>query len=362
MKKTERTIKRLSTPKKILVAILALLVFLIVGSGLFVLIKMYGMSIHATKTVAKPTVSPYDTPDPGLQDIDGDPDLSRDYDPDLDPSLIYNDPIYLQDAIDPDVVNILVLGTDTRGNGDVGRSDVMLIVSYNQRLNTVKAVSVLRDTWIYLPGRSLWNRVNTAYRFGGIGLAINTININFELDIQYYMLTDFENLVKIVDSVGGLDLQLSDAEVEYYSERSTTPLQLVEGTTNTYHMDGEQVLMHCRNRTIGNGDWSRTERQRDVMNAFLVRAKQESSVSSVASLVYRLMGYVETNLSPWQMMAIATNLVFGPGANGIVRATLPCPGSWSYAYESSMAVISIDIEMNKRWIHELFYGVYRDGN
>ena len=127
-----KTKKRLSTPKKIIVLILALLVLLIVGLGVFTLIKMYGMSVGATKFVAKPTVSPYTTPDPGLVPATGDPDISRDVDSSLDPNLIYDEPIYIENAIDPDVVNILVLGKDAGAGGGEGRSDVMLIVSYNQ--------------------------------------------------------------------------------------------------------------------------------------------------------------------------------------------------------------------------------------
>lgn len=346
--------KRLSTPKKIIVGILLLLVLLIVGLGAFTLIKMYGMSVNATKFVAKPTVSPFTTPDPGIVIATDDPDISKDVDSSLDPNLIYDDPIYVENAIDPDVVNILVLGKDAGAGGGEGRSDVMLIVSYNQRLNTIKAVSVLRDTWIYIPGRDTWNRANTAYRFGGIGLAINTFNANFDLDIQYYMITDFDNMVKIVDKLGGIDITLTQEEIDYYNERSSD--RIVPGADGLCHLNGAQTLAHCRNRTIGNGDWSRTERQRAVISALFERAKKEQNVASLTSLVYSMTDYVETNLSPWQMISIATNLVFGKSPFAPQKGTIPCPNSWSYAYEGSMAVIHMDLEMNKKWVHDFFYG------
>ena len=349
--------KRLSKPKKIIVIILMLLVLLIVGFGLFMIIKLYGMSINSIRTVAKPTVSPYDTPDPGLVLTSDTPGgLDVDVDSSLDPDLIYADPIYVENAIDPDVVNILVMGDDTRGNDGGGRSDVMMIVSYNQRLHTIRTVSVLRDTWIYIPGRDVWNRVNAAYRFGGIGLAINTINANFGLDIQYYMLTDFDSMVKIVDALGGLDMLLTDAEISYYNGRLPEGGKIVMGAGGICHLNGEQVLMHSRNRTIGNGDWSRTERQRAVMSALYARAKQERSVASLTSLIYSLTDYVDTNMTPWQMISIGTGIVFGSGGAPI-KGTIPCEGSWSYAYEGAMAVIHIDVDKNKEWIHQFFYGV-----
>lgn len=349
--------KRLSTPKRIIVTILILLVLLIVGFGVFTLIKLYGMSINSTKTIAKPTVSPLATPDPGIVIATSDPNgLDVDVDASLDPDLIYADPIYLENAIDPDVINILVMGDDARGGESGGRSDVMLIVSYNQRLNTIRTVSVLRDTWVFIPDRNVWNRANAAYRFGGIGLAINTLNANFGLDIQFYMLTDFENLIKIVDKLGGLDMLLTDAEISYYNQSLPDGGKIKVGTGGICHLNGEQVLMHCRNRTIGNGDWSRTERQRAVMSALFARAKQEKNVASLTSLIYSLTDYVETNMSPWQMISIGTGVVFGNGGAPI-KGTIPCEGSWSYAYEGSMAVIHIDVEKNKQWIRQFFYGV-----
>lgn len=355
MEKKEK--RRLSTSKKIIVAVLMLLVLLIVGFGAFTLVKLYTMSRNHTQIVAKPTVDPgaAPTPEPGVIIATGDPDISVDVDPSIDPALINPDPIYVENAIDPDVVNILVMGEDAAGTAQTGRSDVMLIVSYNQRLKTIKAVSVLRDTWVYIPGRNTWNRVNAAYRFGGIGLAINTINENFDLDIQYYMKTDFQNLVGIVDTLGGLDITLTSAEIEYYNENVVRDDPITPGPNGLCHLDGRQVLAHCRNRTIGNGDWSRTERQRAVLAAFLARARQEKDVASLTSLMYSLMGYVETNMTPWAMISMGTGLVFGPGVTP-QKGTIPCEHSWQYAYEGSMAVIHIDLEMNKEWLHRFFYG------
>lgn len=357
---TEKKKKRLSPVRLIIVLILILIVLAILGFGGFTIVKMYRMRMGATATVPKPTVSPYAgaTPEPGIEvvpTVDPD-DIKVDHDDVLDPALINKDPIYVENAIDPDVVNILVMGEDSSGDSSTGRSDVMMIVSYNQQTNSVRAVSILRDTWVYIPGRDTWNRVNTAYRYGGIGLAINTINANFGLDIQYYMLTDFENLVGIVEELGGLDLTLTASEIEYYNNMYGNDATIVPGDGGVCHLNGKQVLMHCRNRTLGNGDWSRTERQRAVMNAFYRRALAEKDAASLTSLVYRLMDYVETNMSPWQMISIATSVVFGARNGGMDKASIPCSGSWSYAYEGRMAVIHIDLEQNKEWLHRFLYG------
>lgn len=350
--------KKLSTAKKIIVAVLLLIVLLIVGFGVFTLVKMYSMRIGATATVPKPTVGPYAsaTAEPGVVITTVDPDdLTKDYDPPIDPADITKDPIYVENAIDPNIVNILVVGEDNSGDSSTGRSDVMMILSYNQGTKGIKVVSLLRDTWVYIPGRDTWNRLNTAFRFGGIGLAINTINDNFGLDIQFYMRTDFENLVGLVDELGGLDLTLTANEIEFYNNRSDNPYTIVPGPNGYCHLNGQQVLMHCRNRTIGNGDWSRTERQRAVMNAFYARALQENDTAGLTSLMYRLMGYVETNMSPWQMISIGTSVVFD-GRGGMERGTVPCPGSWEYAYEGRAAVIKIDFDLNKQWLRSFLYG------
>ena len=357
--------KRLSVPKIILVSVLGLIVLGILGVGGYTLIKLAGMSRNAVKTVDKPVIEqPEETPEPGVDIIEGDDladiDITEDYDTPINPKDIYADPIYSENQIDPNVINILLLGDDGRDERDSGRSDSMMILSYNQETGEVKILSLLRDTWIYIPGRTQWNRINTAYRFGGVGLAINTINTNFDMDIQYYMLVHFEDIKAITDTVGGVDVPLNQREVEYinaYSGSDNILADIPEGVeTEMRHLDGLQAFRHSRNRKLGNGDWSRTQRQRDILKGFYERAKQEKNATSLASLMYSLMDYVETNMSPWQMISLGTSIVFGKSGGAPQTASMPFPGTWSYAYEGQMAVIHINIEKNRDAMHEFIFG------
>ncbi len=122
-----------------------------------------------------------------------------------------------------------------------------------------------------------------------------------------------------------------------------------------YHLNGQQTLIHARNRKIGNGDWSRTQRQRDVMMAFLKRAREEQSASSLASLVYSLVNDVETNLTPTQLISLAVDVVLG-GDLGLESQSVPFDNTWNYAWEDKMAVIHIDIDANKQKLAEYLYG------
>ena len=175
------------------------------------------------------------------------------------------------------------------------------------------------------------------------------------MDIQYYVKVDFESLKEIVDTVGGIDVYLTEREVEYINNSAENDvLPVKEGWQ---HLNGRQTLAHSRNRSIGgDGDWSRTRRQRDVMYAFFKKAKTEKSIASLTALVNNMTKYVETNMSPMQMIDLAIDVVFG-GDLTLENRALPFEGTWDYAWEGKMAVIHIDIADNKRLLHEYLYGV-----
>ena len=288
-------------------------------------------------------------PDP--DDDPNDPD-NRPFDPsELTPG---NDGIHYVPQIDKDVLNILILGNDARADDrDHGRTDVMVIASYNRKARTVKLVSIIRDTYIYIPGRDKWNRINTAFRYGGVGLAMNTINVNFGLDIQHYMRVDFTTMPRLVDAVGGIDLELSVKEVQWINRGvSSNRLPVRAGV---HHLNGAQALRHARNRTVGNHVWARSQRHLDILKAIFNRAKQEPNPVALMALMYSFVDKLDSNLGVENMVSLGVDLVFGGGLKFEGRS-FPFEGTWQYAVERGMYVIKLDIPANRSKLLSYLYG------
>lgn len=261
-------------------------------------------------------------------------------------------PIYEQYKTDPDVMNILLLGRDARNaRVENGRTDAMIILSYNKRTHTVKLVSLMRDMLIPIEGHD-WNRINTAYAFGGIGFCINTVNDVFALDIQNYMTVDFTNLKKIIDAVGGVDVTLTPDEVALYQAWHVFGADVTAGTV---HLNGDQALKHARNRSLGS-DFERTRRQRDILIAIYKKVTSSLSLSEVTSLVKTTLDMVSTNLSLTDLISLATDVMTNRNAISIETSRVPYNNTYNGAWYKKMLVIQIDIAENTRLLHETLYG------
>ena len=119
---------------------------------------------------------------------------------------------------DKDVFNILLVGTDTRDpDADMGRSDSMMLVSFNKKQNKATIISFLRDSLVEIDGHGK-SRLGHTYAYGGVGLTINTLNKTYGLDIQNYMTISFDNLVGIIDELGGVTVPITEEEAEYYRQ------------------------------------------------------------------------------------------------------------------------------------------------
>ena len=128
-----------------------------------------------------------------------------------------NVPIYRETQRDPNIRNILVLGTDSRDvSKERGNSDVMIVLSINKKTKEVRMISVLRDVLVPIEGHD-WNRINAAYRLEGAGLAVNTVNEAFGLDIQEFIVVDFNGVIELIDHIGGIDITLTAAEAQSFS-------------------------------------------------------------------------------------------------------------------------------------------------
>ncbi|MGN1193165.1 MAG: LCP family protein, partial [Dorea sp.] len=145
-----------------------------------------------------------------------------------------------EDQKDDDVINVLLVGTDTRDpNSDMGRSDSMMLVSFNQKQKKSTVVSFLRDSLVDIDGYGK-SRLGHTYAYGGVGLTINTINQTYDLDIQNYVTIDFENLVSIIDEIGGVQVYISEEEAEYYRQNGMPDI-----TSGDVTLTGSQALAHA---------------------------------------------------------------------------------------------------------------------
>jgi len=261
-------------------------------------------------------------------------------------------PIYEQHKNNKDIINILLLGRDARNaKVEYGRTDTMIILSYNQKTKEVKMVSLLRDMLVPIEGHD-YNRINTAYAFGGIGLCINTINTIFQLDIQDYVTIDFEGLKSVIDSIGGIDLELTADEVYMYREEGLMDKNAKAGV---HHLNGAFALRHARNRALGS-DFERTRRQRDILMAVFDKVTSSLTLSEVTNLVSSTLKMVNTNLSAKTLVSLATDVMKNKDKITIDTGRVPYNGTYQGILYKKMAVIQIDFAENIRLLHEFLYG------
>lgn len=335
--------------KKILLGLLA--VTLIAASAIgYLYVRTKNLAKDPVKivdNVPSPTVSPET---PVLEEITGTPhDIDLDYEVDV---LGAEDvPIYKKERIDPDVLNIMLVGTDLReGESGNGRSDSCLLVSYNSKTGKISLVSFMRDTWISIPGFG-FNRINAAYSYGGIGLLINTVNENFGLDIQNYVLVNFEGFESIVDELGGVDINLTVKEAQFINSGSQTKVDVKAGVQR---LNGEQALVHSRNRKTGDGDFGRTRRQREVLMTIYSKVKTELSPLKLPSLLNNMFKHAKTNITPEAMLSIGLDVLKAKDMN-TVNSRIPFDNTWKYANMEGRSVISINLKKNKDMLHDLLF-------
>ncbi|CAH1218820.1 Polyisoprenyl-teichoic acid--peptidoglycan teichoic acid transferase TagU [Paenibacillus plantiphilus] len=201
-------------------------------------------------------------------------------------------------------VNILLMGGDNRGleKDESARSDSMLVASIDPVTKQIHLLSVLRDTFVPIEGHKD-DRVNTALALGGPNLAMKTIGNMLGLDIQYYVYTDFEGFKSLVDAIGGID---------FYVEKNMNYVDNADG--NRYdihlkkgqqHLDGEKALMYVRFRHDAMSDFTRTERQRNVLAAVAKELQSAEHIINMKAILDSIQPHVESNLQPMDIFKLA---------------------------------------------------------
>ena len=195
------------------------------------------------------------------------------------------------------VRNILLIGVDAREgeSSDSTRSDTMMILSIDEKNKQLKLTSILRDTYVEIPGWK-WNKINAAQSHGGRQLLVDTIEYNFKVDIDNYMLVNFDMFTTIIDELGGVDVEVTEKEANYINARynmTQAEKDAFPGTTNAgvNHFSGMQALWYSRMRYL-DSDFYRTQRQRKVISAIIDKAK--SNPTALYSIAEKVMPMIET--------------------------------------------------------------------
>lgn len=259
-------------------------------------------------------------------------------------------PIYKVDQKDENIINILVMGTDSRDiTADRGRSDAMIVVSYNKEDGSVKLTSLLRDSLVPIAGHD-WNRINTAYFFGGVGLAINTVNDLYNLDIQNFVVFDLNGAEDFIDYIGGVDVSLTQEEVDMYNGNWGSNY-----SAGMNHLTGKHALSHMRNRTIGT-DFGRTRRQRDTMVAVITQILTQKSLTEIYDIVDYAFGLVKTNMPVSTLASLAASVLGNASKLSIESQNVPYTDSYQFAWYNGMSIISYDIADAAKRINAFIYG------
>lgn len=173
------------------------------------------------------------------------------------------------------ITNIALFGVDQRGN-ESSRSDSIMVMTIDGKNNKVKLSSFMRDSRVEIEGHGL-DKLGHAYMYGGPELAVKTLNQNFKLDIRNYVTVNFSQLADIVDAVGGVEIEVKDYEVKQLNKLIRDQRSLgINGTeissAGLQTLDGPQALAYARIRKAGNGDFERTDRQRQVLQSIFNKA------------------------------------------------------------------------------------------
>lgn len=263
------------------------------------------------------------------------------------------DVIYEEEQKEDEIINILLSGVDTRSYDLNSRSDTIILASYNKTQHTVKLVSFMRDSWVYLPERG-WSRINAATVYGGTGLLINTINYNFDLDIQNYVQVKFDDFRKIIDIIGGIDVELTQQEINYINRKLHSDdrdwSNDITAEPGLVHLNGAQALWHCRNRSIGNSDYTRTERQREVIGIIIDKILS-MSLGEVSSIVFELRNYVNTNIPMQTILELGYDAMIA-GNIEVESSRVPFDGEFWSANKNGASVLELDIDANTALLHE----------
>lgn len=261
------------------------------------------------------------------------------------------------------ILTVVLFGTDFKEEGNASnRSDSIMIASVNPNTQSVKLLSIPRDTYVSIKGYGK-TKINHAYAYGKEQLSIRTINENFGLNIDKFVTIDFSGLIEIINSMGGVEVEISKEEMNYINYELDHRNDLGDNPNKTKLSDfgvvtlnGEQALMHSRNRTTGGNDFIRANRQRDVLEGIMKKISTMPK-TRILSLVDSIFKNISTNIKPEEYIGILSSVFpdINKYTNNIISKQIPSSTYSQDKYINGVYYYSTDFEQAKKEFYEYIF-------
>lgn len=258
------------------------------------------------------------------------------------------------------IKNILLLGTDQPSDStEPVRSDTMMILTVDPIRNKIKVTSLMRDANVNINGYGD-DKLTHAYAFGGAELAIRTINENFGLNIEEFASVDFSTLPKIIDLLGGIEVNITPDEFDdvngviFMDNRDYDKYTPYIQEPGLQTLTGDQALGYARNRSSEGGDYARTQRQRTVIEA-LFKKGLNTSVTSYPSILSKILPYVTTNMTTSDILSLGKNIL-ATGTSTMEQARFPLDeNSWGDYGDDGFWYLFFDRDITKKQVQDYIF-------
>lgn len=258
---------------------------------------------------------------------------------------------------DKNIINVLLLGVEAIGGGR-GRTDAMIIATINKSEKSLKLTSLMRDIYVQIPGHKS-NKLNSVYGKGGVSLLVETIQQNFGVPIDGAFLVNFNSFEKLIDIVGGVEIELTQKEAKYLN--STNYVSDKENRNlkaGINHLNGNQALGYARVRKInglyGHSDFGRTGRQRAILNSLFNKYK-EKSLPELFPIAEEILPLITTDFNKLEILKLLT-LVIDLNINEITQLRIPIDKHYKSTTVSNAYMLVPEWDINLKTLHDFIYG------
>ena len=272
--------------------------------------------------------------------------------------LTYDDSIgeniYLKDSTllsSDSVRNILFIGSDAREGLDGQRSDSMILFSIDTANKKIKLTSFLRDSYVYIPSKQYNTKLNAAFNYGGAQLLMDTIEYNFGVNIDDYVMVNYDVFIDLVNLLGGITINdVTAKEAKYMQDQVNRP-KFKEGTNK--NVDGRTAMWYCRIRYLDN-DFARTQRQRKVIGSIISKVTKTNPFKLI-DIVKQVLPNISTSIDRNDLLSLGINAFFSYIRYDIEQQQIPAEGTWWNERVYGQDVLKMNFDKNKTILKEFIY-------